>query len=96
MYLLYAAAFLIALGLVITLLAVGTRDLDEPISRDSIQFARLLLICGAILGVMGLFTGCASSTSGKLLNGAVIGSAALDLHSTRAGIDSGRAKEGNQ
>lgn len=98
MYLLYVAMFLLFFGCVIAVLAVGTRDLDEPISRDSIQFARLLLISGAIFAVLAgiiVISGCASSTSGKVLNGAVIGSAVADMHSTRAVIDSGAGLEGN-
>ena len=63
-----------------------------------LQYHRTIIAAGLLgfLVCMALiFGGCASSALGRSLNAGVVTSAALDLHSTRQAMESGRGREGN-
>lgn len=62
------------------------------------QLLRAAIFCGigagALIAVL-ILSGCASSSTGRLLNTAVIGSGVADYVTTRQAIDQGRGREGN-
>lgn len=59
------------------------------------RLLQIALVCFALFLLAMSCIGCASSTSGKLLNGAVIGSGVADYASTQQVTRSGRGREGN-
>lgn len=56
-------------------------------------YGKFLIVAGLLFVILPLTWGCASSTTGKALNVAVIGSGVADLASTRYAIDRGAVEK---
>jgi hypothetical protein len=67
----------------------------HPDPPHLLTIAVTLMILGLICLGLVFAAGCASSTTGKSLNVAVIGSGIADLVTTRDAINSGRGREAN-